>query len=60
MQDVVYIESYDILFCGIRADHFCIEFGYLEQEEQQGDYPNYVVITANHKGSRAITGFCLY
>ena len=40
----------DDYFCGIRANHFVIEFG--QSEYYEGDL---VLITANHKGTRALT-----
>ena len=48
--DVDMIVLKDDSFCGIRADHFVIEFGWSECHE--GDL---ILITANHKGSRALT-----
>ena len=48
--DVDMIVLKDDYFCGIRADHFFIEFGWSECHE--GDL---ILITANHKGSRALT-----
>lgn len=37
----------DEYFCGIRANHFLVEYGYTEASEE-----NYFVVTANHKGYR--------
>lgn len=37
----------DEYFCGIRANHFLVEYGYSED-----DQANYFVVTANHKGYR--------
>ncbi|WP_455020050.1 hypothetical protein [Neisseria sicca] len=48
--DVDMIVLNDDYFCGIRANHFVIEFG--QSEYYEGDL---VLITANHKGTRALT-----
>lgn len=48
--DVDMIVLNDDYFCGIRADHFVIEFG--SSEHYKGDL---ILITANHKGSRSLT-----
>ena len=48
--DVDMIVLNDDYFCGIRANHFVIEFG--QSEYYEGDL---VLITANHQGTRALT-----
>ena len=48
--DVDMIVLNDDYFCGIRANHFVIEIG--QSEYYEGDL---VLITANHKGTRALT-----
>jgi hypothetical protein len=52
MQETALITLDDEYFCGMRADHFAIEFGYSEDDELGLDY---VLISANHKGIRLIT-----
>lgn len=47
----------DDYFVGIRANHFSIEIGYVEYAPKNSvswsvDKPNFVLITANHKGTR--------
>lgn len=56
-QDVVMLELSDEYFCGIRADHFVIEFGWSElYYHDEGENPvAQILITANHKGLRALT-----
>lgn len=57
MQELYLLEENDDYFCGIRADHFCIEIGFSEyayaEEEEEGN--NLALITANHKGTRLMT-----
>lgn len=40
----------DNYFCGLRAEHFCIEYGYSE-----ADSDGRILISANHKGIRLMT-----
>lgn len=56
-QDVVMLELPDEYFYGIRADHFVIEFGWSElYYHDEGKNPvAQILITANHKGKRALT-----
>lgn len=42
----------DEYFCGIRANHFLVEYGYTEASEA-----NYFVVTGNHKGYRQTVYF---
>ncbi len=42
----------DEYFCGIRANHFLVEYGYTEASEA-----NYLVVTGNHKGYRQTVYF---
>ncbi len=52
MQDIALVTLDDEYFCGMRANHFAIEFGYSEDDELGLDY---ILISANHKGIRLIT-----
>lgn len=55
MQNVFMIDKNDDYLCGIRADHFCIEYGLSELHKN-----NYIIlITANHKGARKISMLCI-
>lgn len=53
MKEVYLVERDDDYFCGIRADHFCVEIGTTE-EDPLGNVRDhtYCVVTANHKGQR--------
>lgn len=55
--DVMMIELPDEYFCGIRANHFVVEFGWSELDfYDEGENPvNQILITANHKGVRMLT-----
>ena len=50
--DVDMVELDDQYFCGIRANHFCIEFGWNEEDD---DHMTHILISANHKGIRVVT-----
>lgn len=50
MHEVYCITLDDNNFCGIRADHFSIEFGW--SESLYDEYRNAILISANHKGIR--------
>ena len=50
--DVDMVTLDDEYFCGIRANHFCIEFGWSEEDS---DNTPHILISANHKGIRVIT-----
>lgn len=54
MKEACVVEKNDDSFCGIRADHFLIEFGYCEEGTDSIEQP-VILITANHKGYRCIT-----
>ena len=47
MTSATVVKMNDDYFCGIRANHFVVEFGWSEAEE--GDF---LLITSNHKGFR--------
>lgn len=47
----------DDYFAGIRANHFVIEIGYVEYAPKgttsySVEEPNFILVTANHKGTR--------
>ena len=53
MQEVYMVEREDDYFRGIRADHFCVELGWTEDDplhDKDFDKYTYCVVTANHKG----------
>jgi len=52
MEDIGLVTLNDEYFCGMRANHFAIEFGYSEYDELG---LNYILISANHKGIRLVT-----
>lgn len=54
LTELYLLETNDDYFCGIRANHFCVEYGWSEtfQNEDQCDL---ILITANHKGIRTMT-----
>lgn len=56
-QDVMMIELPDEYFCGMRANHFVVEFGWSELSyHDEGETPiSQILITANHKGVRMLT-----
>lgn len=54
-EEVFMINKDDDYFCGIRANHFCIEYGF--SELHRNSY--LLIITANHKGMRKITVLCI-
>lgn len=51
MEELLMIEADDDYFCGIRANHFCVECGFDEHFPNK----NAALISANHKGLRKIT-----
>ena len=58
MVELYLIEGDDEYFCGIRADHFCVEYGWSEfftNNDSDGRDTDLVLITANHKGFRVMT-----
>lgn len=57
LQELYLIEENDDRFCGIRANHFCVEYVYSEHfvdNKDQNPLP-LLLITANHKGTRMMT-----
>ena len=46
------VEKKDDYFCGIRANHFCVEIGWSEMI-----YGVFAIVTGNHKGTRVSTIF---
>lgn len=55
MEELYLIEADDNYFCNIRANHFCVEYGYSELVGTEGGRSKLILITANHKGSRVLT-----
>lgn len=55
MQELYLLEENDDYFCGIRANHFCVEYGFSEYIQEAGKDCSLILITANHKGNRAMT-----
>lgn len=65
LKEVCLIEMEDDYLCGIRANHFCIEYGeheHLDFAEHQESFDidsinlgKFILITANHKGVRTMT-----
>jgi len=61
MNELYLLELDDEYFCGIRANHFAIEFGWNEyfsvptNETNTDDFGKNILITANHKGNRCLT-----
>lgn len=56
MNELFIIEKDDEYFCGIRANHFCIECGISENYNDR----IIVLITANHKAFRTMTMLYFY
>lgn len=54
MKELFMLELEDDYFCGIRANHFCIEYGYNEHFLGKDNY-GLILVTANHKGWRQMT-----
>lgn len=50
MNELYLVERDDEYFCGIRANHFCVEVGYSENDNEKQ-----ILISANHKGVRRVT-----
>lgn len=57
MSDVLSFYLDDEYFLGMRANHFAVEFGWNEYNE---DGPNQVLVSANHKGTRLISLFNIF
>ena len=53
MQEVYLVTTNDDYLCGIRANHFSVEFGYSELGTD--DNQSVILITGNHKGNRCLT-----
>lgn len=54
LQDLQMVIRDDDYFCGMRANHFCLECG--QSEELPDDNARYVfIVSANHKGTRMYT-----
>lgn len=51
MQEIFLVYKNDEYFCGIRANHFCIEYGWSENYDDR----TIILITANHKAIRMMT-----
>lgn len=52
MTELYLVERNDDYFCGIRANHFCVEVGF---SELNNDNEQQILISANHKGIRMVT-----
>ena len=58
LKELYLIEEDDSCFCGIRANHFCVEYGFSEYfltDDPDREFDKLILITANHEGIRAMT-----